>query len=342
MEHEMSKRPWPVLFVLVFATVAASAAGPEPKYKTPRTENGQPDLQGVWNFSSDVPLERPSSFADKKLFTREELEAQRTGKRKALEMVAKMLPIEAAGVAWLDYAAQIEDLRTSRITYPENGRLPKLVDGVRRVPGIDDIIAALNDAKGAIPPALAGFLNPGKREGHEDMGLSDRCLGGSNPPLAPGFDNNYVRIIQSKDQVVLLTETWHHARIVPLDGRPHLRDSFRSWSGDSRGHWEGDTLVVDSRNFSRRMQSFAGAGNAYDKVVTERFTRVSKNAVEYEATVMDAKTFQDKIVVSFPMAKSDSPLYEVACHEGNYSISNILAGARAEEREAMKTQTTAK
>jgi hypothetical protein len=330
------RNPSLLLFLLLLTAVAASAAGPEGKYKAPRTEDGQSDLQGVWNFSSDVPLERPSAFADKKFFTREELAQQKTTKEKALATVAKFAPVEAVGLAWLDYAAKIENLRTSLISYPENGRLPTLVEGVRRVPGVEDFVAALSDAKGSFPPALLASFGSGKKDGPEDFGASDRCLGGAGPPFTPGFDNNYMQVIQAKDHVVLLTEPRHHARIVPLDGRPQLGEKLRSWSGDSRGHWEGETLVIETRIFNNRTQSFAGAGTSHDKAVTERFTRVSANALEYEATIVDPKTFQHKIVLSFPMARSDSRIYEVACHEGNYSMFNMLSGARKEEQEAMK------
>jgi hypothetical protein len=326
------------LFLIALTTVAASVAGPEPKYKAPRTEYGQPDFRGVWNFSSDVPLERPSAFADTKFFTREELAQQKTAKEKALDTVAKFAPVEAVGLAWLDYAARIENLRTSLISYPENGRLPTLVEGVRRVPGVEDFIAALSEAKGGPPPALLAMFGAGKKDGPEDFGSSDRCLGSAGVPFTGGLDNNYIQVIQAKDHVVLLTEPLHHARIVPLDGRPQLGERLRSWSGDSRGHWEGEILVIETRNFNNRTRSFAGAGTSHDKAVTERFTRISTNALEYEATIVDPKTFQDKIVLSFPMAKSDSRIYEVACHEGNYSMFNMLSGARTEEREAMKTR----
>jgi hypothetical protein len=208
---------------------------------------------------------------------------------------------------------------------------------VQRVPGADDFIAALSDPKGTLPPALLSGFGGGKKDGPEDFGASDRCLGGGGPPLTAGFDNNYVQLIQARDHVVLLTELFHHARIVPLLARPQLGERLRSWSGDSRGHWEGDTLVVETRNFNNRTRSFAGAGTSQDKTVTERFTRVSRDALEYEATIVDPKTFHDTIVLSFPMAKSDSHVFEVACHEGNYSMSNALAGARREEKEAMKT-----
>ena len=331
------------LLVLVVLTGAAlTAAGPEPKYKAPRTEYGQPDLQGVWNFSSDVPLERSPAFADKRFFTREELAQQKAVKGKALDARAKFAPVEDVGVAWLDYAAQIENLRTSLIAYPENGRLPKLVDGVRRLPEPEQFVAALADAKFVVAEALAAQGAPPPAllaDGHQDFSLSERCLAdGGSPPFVPVFNANFVQVIQSKDHVALLTEPLHRARIVPLDGSPHLGENLRSWSGDSRGRWEGDTLVIETRNFNNRTRSFAGAGTSRDKVVTERFTRVSSNAIEYEATIVDPKTFQDRIVLSLPMAKVDTRIYESACHEGNYSLPNALSGARKEEQEAMKTK----
>jgi hypothetical protein len=320
-----------LIFLLASTAAALSAAGSQVKYKTPPAENGQPDLQGVWNFSSDVPLERPASAADKKMWTREELEARKAAKAKAFDMISKMVPVEAVGLTWLDYAGRIENLRTSLITYPENGRVPPLVEGVRRVPGPDEIFAALIDAKDGPPPALlSSIVAGGRRNGPEDLSLAGRCLFAGGTPFIPGFDNNYLQIIQSKDNVVLRTE--HQTTIVSLDGRPHLSEKLRSWSGDSRGRWEGDTLVIETRNFNRRTRSFAGAGNSLDKVVTERLTRIAKNALEYEATIVDPKTFQDRIVMSLPMAKVDARIYEYACHEGNYSMFGILSGARAEER----------
>ena len=182
---------------------------------------------------------------------------------------------------------------------------------------------------------LSSLAGGGKKDGPADFSPSERCLFGGGTPLTPDFDNNYVQIIQAKDTVVLLTE--HHTKIVPLDGRPHVSEKLRSWSGDSRGRWEGDTLIIETRNFNRRTRSFAGAGNSIDKIVTERLTRVSKNALEYEATIVDPKTFQDKVVISLPMAKVDTHIYENACHEGNYSLPMTLAGARKEEQEALKT-----
>ena len=178
-----------LLVLFVSAVTAASAAGPDAKYKAPRAENGQPDMQGVWNFNSDVPLERPASAADKNVWTREELEAQKAATARAFDLISKVAPVEAVGLDWLDNAGRIENLRTSLITYPENGRVPKLVEGVRRVPGPEQIFAALAGANGAPPAALlSAFLGGGKKEGPEDLPPSNRCLLGGGTPLMPGFD----------------------------------------------------------------------------------------------------------------------------------------------------------
>jgi hypothetical protein len=325
-----------LVWLLILTAAATRTVGAQGTYKAPRTENGQPDLQGVWNFSSDVPLERPVAFADRRTFTPEELRQHAEKTRNALAMVAKFAPVEAVSLTWLDYTAQIENLRTSLITYPDNGRVPKLVEGVRRAPGIADFIALLSDPNATFPPALLAAFGGGPKNGPEDLGPSERCLGGAGPPFIAGFDNNYVEVVQGKDHVVLVTEPFHYARIVPLDRRPPLGEKLRLWSGDSRGHWEGETLVIETTNFTNRTRSFAGAGTAQDKRVTERFTRRSANAIDYEATVVDLKTFEDKVVVSFPMAKSGSRIFEVACHEGNYSMSNTLSAARKEEQDATK------
>ena len=324
------------LLALVALPVAMSAA-PDAKYRAPRTESGQPDLRGIWNFSSDVPLERPSSFADRQFFTRDEIEAQRAGIDKALQLVATFAPVENVGLTWLDHTARTEDLRTSLISHPDNGRVPQLVDGVRRVPRPQDLIAAIADPKGAQPLSeLAGVLNQGRKDGPEDFAPSERCLFAAASPLVPELDGNYLQIVQGLDHIVLLTDFTR--RIVPLDGRPHVGETLRSWSGDSRGRWEGDSLVIETRNFNGRTRSFAGAGTARDKSVVERFTRQSAGVITYEATIVDPKTFTDRIVLSFPMARVDSRVYESACHEHNYSLSNSLSAARAEDAAATKVR----
>jgi hypothetical protein len=324
-----------VVLAIVVLTGVASAAGPDVKYKAPRNENGQLDFRGVWNFATNVPLQRPASFAGRKLMTPEEMDKRVKAIRGALNLIKVFAPIEAIGIDWIDDKVYAEDLRTSLITSPESGRLPKLVDGVTRLPGVDDIIELLADTKGTLPPELttliAAFQNP-KRDSYEDFQVGERCLFGANAPLVPGGDGNYLTLIQSKDHIVLMTDATR--RIVSLENRPHPSGKIRSWSGDSRGHWEGDTLVIETTNFNSRPASFAGAGKAYDKVVTERISRTSANTLAYEATVVDPKTFQDQVALSYPMTKIDARNYESACHEGNYSLRNSLSGLRAAEREA--------
>jgi hypothetical protein len=321
-----------VLLVVALTTPAVSAAGPEATYKAPRTEDGRPDLRGVWNFNSGVPLQRPAAFAGRKLLTREEFDKQRATIQNALASAAKFAPVENVGADWIDNALHVDDLRTSLITYPEDGRLPALVEGVRRTPGVEDIIAALTDAKGgsstALPGLLAAFAG-GKKDSHEDFNKYERCLLAAEAPLLPQFSDNYVQIIQARDHVALRADGT--MRIVTLDGKPHVGEKLRSWSGSSRGRWEGETLVVETRNFNARTESLGGAGNSRDKVVTERLTRTSKGALEYSATIVDPKTFQDRIELSFPMALVDARLFESACHEGNYSLANTLSAVRKEE-----------
>jgi hypothetical protein len=321
-------------FLLLFAAMTAAGASTtaqETNYKVPRTEAGKPDLRGVWNFNSNVPLERPSAFADQKLFTREEIEKRKGAQERALKSIASFAPVEDVGLDWLDRTAHVEDLRTSLITYPENGKLPPLVEGVQRLPGPQAVIEALTNGE-APPPAFLAAFGRGKRDGPEDFPPSERCLFAATVPMVPQLDGNYLQILQAADHVVLLTDAT--LRIIPLDGRPHLPEPLRGWSGDARGHWEGDTLVVETKNFNNRTRSFAGAGRPLKKVVTERFGRRSANVLEYEATIVDLATFQDRIVLSFPMAKVDDRIYEEACHEHNYSMKNALSGARAEERAA--------
>jgi len=328
-----TRRILSVLFLLAVTAVTVSAAGPDTKYKAPRTENGQPDLQGVWSFSSGVPLQRPAAFADKKTFTKEEFDKQRAAMLNGIRGIASFAPVEAVTLDWIDNTLHVDDLRTSLIAYPENGRLPALVEGVQRMPTVQDILAILADNKGGgIPPGLLPVLamfGAGRRDSYENFTMSERCLSAASVPLEPGLGDNYVQIIQAKDYVVLVGDEFR--RIVPLDAKPLSGEKLRSWEGTSRGHWEGESLVVETRNFNSRMPSVAGAGNSRDKVVTERITRTSKNAIEYSGTVLDPKTFQDKVEIAFPMAHVDAHIYESACHEGNYSMRNTLSAVRKDE-----------
>lgn len=330
--------------IAVGAVMSHSAlASDEPRdYRTPRNEYGQPDLRGVWNFSSDVPLERPKDLAGRTHRTREELAQANVKRDETLERMTQTAAVVGAhNTFWFDYRAQVEDLRTSLITYPLDGRLPKLVDGVQKVGGL---AAAFKDIPGARPVRF-NFGGIGK-DGPEDRGLSERCIAVDiGPPLVPGFDNNYLQIFQGRDHVVILNEQIHDARTIPIDDavrdeRPPLDDAIRGWFGYSRGRWDGETLVIETRNFNDLTQSFASAGTAYHKVVTERLTRISDHVLQYEAVIVDPATYQDRIEFSFPMAKTDQRIYEFACHEGNYSMEIILRGARKEEQDALQVKTT--
>ena len=326
-----------VVAVLLAATV--SAAGPDTKYKTPRTRDGQPDLQGVWSFASAVPLQRSMKLADKKFFTKEEFDKQRAAFNTLLSTVAKFAPVENVALDWIDDQLYVQDLRTSLITYPEDGRLPALAEGIRRAPGIDEILASLQDAGGGPSPALANLaagLGGGKKDSHTDFGRSDRCLDSVDVPFLPQFGSSavgrseYVQIVQAVDSVALVLD--YGRRVIAIDSRPQATSKLRTSMGTSRGHWEGDTLVVETRNFSERTPGFAGAGRSRDKIVTERIARTSAGTLEYAATVVDPATFKDRIELSFPMAHVDSHIFEAACHEGNYSLANALSAARKEEQ----------
>jgi hypothetical protein len=320
-----------IAILIVFAAAAHTADAP--KYQAPRNEYDQPDLRGVWNFSSDVPLQRPKDTPDKLFQTQADIEKSNAAREKQFEQLTSQ-GVGFHDKFWLDYKSQVRNLRTSLIVYPSNGRLPKLVDGVTKVGGL---AAAFKDIPGTRPVRF-GFGGIGK-DGPEDRGLSERCIVADNgPPFAPGFDNNYLQVFQGRDHVVILHEQIHDARTIFVDGRPPLGAELRGWYGYSSGRWEGDTLVIETRNFNGLTQSFDASGTSQDKVVIERLTRTADDTLEYEATIVDPKTFTDKITLMFPMAKTDKRIYEFACHEGNYSMEIILGGARKEEEDALQAK----
>ena len=176
------------------------------------------------------------------------------------------------------------------------------------------------------------------KDGPEDRGLSERCLVGFNsgPPFTPSLYNNNVQIIQSKNAAVILTEMIHDARIIPLGEKPDLSDEIRLWSGDSRGWYEGDTLVVETKNFNGLRQSlnYSFVGTNAQTVLTEKFTRNSFDSIDYEFTIDDPGTFTDKVTAIIPLTKVAGLLYEYACHEGNYGMQNLLRGKRFEDSQS--------
>ncbi len=287
----------------------------------PRTPWGHPDLQGVWDFATITPLERPKELADKAVLTAEEAAEF---ERKTLE---QRNPDRRDGGSqadvgraynrfWWDYGSKVVGTkRTSLIVDPPDGRIPPLTpEGQKR--------AAERAAVRQRPPW-----------GPEDRNLWERCILGGNtgPPMTPGPYNNNVQLFQTPAHVVILNEMINDARIVPLDGRPHLPAGIRQWRGYSRGRWEGDTLVVDTTNFGEET-NFRGATS--DLHVVERFTRVDAETLLYEFTVEDPRTWTRGWSAAIPMTRSAGPIFEYACHEGNYGMFNMLAGARAQEKAA--------
>jgi hypothetical protein len=318
-----------IISALLFFTGLAQAQN---NYSAPRTEWDKPDLRGVWNFSSVIPLQRPAFFGDKKYLTEEEITALANRTEAGFEAINN-IGVGGYDTFWLEMGEN-GDNRTSLITYPENGRFPETQEGVPvQVGGLGP------DEPGVRPVRMV--VGGIAKDGPEDRGLSERCIIGFNsgPPFTPNLYNNNIQIFQNKDNAVVMTEMIHDARIVPIESQKSLDDDIRLWTGDSRGYWDGDTLVVETRNFNRFTQSFGVFGSAEDKLLTERFTRVGPYTVEYEFTVEDPSTFKDKIVAMVPMSKVDGQLYEYACHEGNYGMVNILRGERmSESREVENSQ----
>ena len=295
----------------------------------PRTAWGAPDLQGVWDFRTLTPFERPADLENKDVYTAEEV-AEFEARRNA-EIAGRddRVPADIVGnynQFWFDAGATaVATNRTSLVIDPPNGRLPPLTDAAEKR------LMARRQARAGVTrhePTPGGWV--------EDLGsgmFAVRCILGFNsgPPMTPAGYNQNVQVFQTEDHVVLHNEMVHSARIVPLDGRGHLDAGIRQWMGDSRGYWDGDTLVVETANFLRETSFRNGLSDA-NLHLTERFTRVSPTTLMYEVTVDDPTAWIQPWTYQIPMQKSDQPLYEYACHEGNYGLYNILAGAR--EREA--------
>ena len=317
-------------FIFCFSLLASLSCLAAEDYAIPRTEWGQPDLQGVWNFSSNVPMQRPEEFGERQFLSDEEIAATQLQR---FELGTGARPTRSAsGVEafyndniWLENVSADGNVRTSHIVYPINGRTPSLVEGIENQPGGEVETTGNRPVRFVI-----GGIG---RDGPEDRGLSERCIVGFNagPPLTPSVYNNNVQIIQNSDHVVILAEMVHDARIVKLDGRPALDESLGLWSGDSRGHWDGDTLVVVTKNFNGLTQSFDSFGSSRDKVLTERLTRVGPRSLNYEFTIDDPSTFTEKFTAIVPMTRVTTQLYEYACHEGNYGMGNMLRAARRKE-----------
>ena len=317
-----------------FIALASPILFAQSDYQVPRTEYDQPNLQGVWNFASHTPVQRNESLGDREYFTTEENEENRELSVSTFEARAESHFDGVGGYNsfWYERAAIGYDLRTSLITYPENGRIPPAVEGAfMQRGGVSEDFPSERPVRFVV----GGIA----KDGPEDRGLSERCIVGFNsgPPFMPSSYNNNVQLIQHQNHVVILTEMIHDARVVPLDRNHNLTDDIRLWSGDSRGYWDGDTLVVETKNFNGLTQSFISSpyGDSYNKSLVERFTRVSADTVEYEFTIDDPSTFSDKITAMVPMTRVDGLQYEYSCHEGNYGMANMIRGERRQELDAL-------
>ncbi len=329
------------LAILSMSGVLVGGQGPPPptgvgvgeslarqSYTAPRNLYGQPDLEGFWTNQTYTPLERPDNVT-KAFYTPEEVAAitQGRGEREASQTV----PGTRADVHYdftqfgLDrsQATMTRNLRTSLIVDPPNGKLPpRTAEGRQRAAGT----RAAREARGGANDAV------------ENMPIGARCIimGGAGPPMMnTGYNSNY-HIVQGPDHVMILVEMIHDARVIPLDGRSEPPAEVRQWMGMSRGRWEGDTLVVETVNFNGK-NPFRGSSERMR--VTERFTRVADDDIEYTFTVEDEATWESPWTANMPMTRTKGPLFEHACHEGNYGVTNTLAGARAEERRAAGVTT---
>ncbi len=291
----------------------------------PRTHWGAPDVQGIWDFRTITPMERPEDLGDKAFLTEEEAaQREQDAVQRDIELwEADARRTEAGGSVggynnfWMDRGTRvIGTRRTSLIIDPPNGRLPEMTE---------EGTARRADGRGSFSDRI--------QDSYTDFSNADRCLMGFNagPPITPGGYNQNVQIFQTPDEVVLLTEMVHTVRVVPLDGRGELDESLAQWSGVSRGRWDGDTLVVETANFDVDRNWRGASANMR---LEERFTRVDADTLEYEYTVTDLDTWTASWTVNLPMVRSDLPLFEYACHEGNYSMETMLTGARADEAAA--------
>ena len=340
MSHREVVRDVSVLVALVLLVAAPAVA----QTAVPRTAWGQPDLQGVWDFRTLTPLERPEEQGDKEFLTAEEAAAlEQAAVDRDILLLNRPPERTAAGGNvdrredgtpgfynnfWLDRGTTVVGTRrTSLIVDPPDGRLPPLTAEATRRAASPEAKRVFAANRGSVPAVSWLDMEPG-----------DRCIqhGKAGPPINPGGYNNNIQLFQTPSHVAILNEQIHDVRVIPLDGSPHLRTGIRQWMGNSRGHWEGDTLVVETTNFNGKHEQVArpDLSSGEQLSLVERFTRTDAGILLYEYTVTDPATWVSPWTAQVPMKKNPDSIYEFACHEGNYSMPVRLAGARAMEKEA--------
>lgn len=314
--------------VLVFALAEAQTGERGPN--TWRTAWGDPDLQGVWTNTTTTPFQRPSEHAGRTELTDEERAELDAEKARSRDRPPPKGSTGAYNSFWADQGTRSS--QTSLVVDPPDGQLPALTNRVR------DRDAAIAAARNAAP------------DSYENVNLYDRCITRGLPgAMIPGFYNHIYQILQTPDYVVILVEMIHDARIIPLDGRPHLPPQVGQWLGDSRAHWDGDTLVVETSVFSPKADERAVSGGLHLVMapgqhlhLVERFTRTAANSIDYRFTVTEPTTYASPWTASIPMNRIEEPLFEYACHEGNYGLPNILRGARNQEQRTTKTGSSSR
>jgi hypothetical protein len=334
-----------VLLSAIAAVFIAAPALSQQAYRVPRTELGFPNLQGIWTNATITPLQRPDKYGDRRAHSAEEaltLEqniadansaADRPTDRSAtIQDLNKSCELRGFGNDancaynnfWTDSGTKLIDIRgekrTSIIVEPANGKIP----------------AALPAAVARNAERRARFRGAGAFDGPEMRPLGERCImsfgSSAGPPMLPLLYNNNYQIVQTKDTVMILVEMVHDTRVIRIGGQ-HLPTSIRTWMGDSIGHYEGDTLVVETTNFNDQ-QSFQGATE--NRKVVERLTRIAPNKILYRFTVEDPMAYSQPVSGELAFNAAQGNIYEYACHEGNYALHGVLAGAREEERTTKK------
>ena len=306
----MTKRRFIVLFVVAFLGLPI---GLQAQSVTPCLLWGVPDLQGIWLYWTATPLERPEEFGDKALVTPQEAAAYIAQLQSRSEESLK----ESLNGDWNPTTVSFLNGRTSLLIDPPNGRLPARTDAAQYRA---DTLGQSYDTR------LRSANGPEDRESWE------RCILGRSVPFLPASFDQHLRILQTRDYVFIQHEEGER-RLIPLNGQARLPESIRQWAGSSRGHWENGTLVVETANFNGKW-SFHGTGSQMR--LTERFTRIASGMLDYVFTIHDDESFASTWTVKFPLTRDPGPIYEYACHEGNYSLPLILSGARAVERGTTK------
>ena len=310
------------VFVCLLCVLSVSVPVAAQSTSAPRTAWGAPDLQGLWNHGTITPLERPADYGDRELLTDEEVaalnlasETRATSERRS-SLTREQDVALAYNQFWWDRGISVG--RTSLITDPNNGRLPKRTASAEAYLATDEAQRLQAAKRGRVPA-----------HGPEDMDLGDRCLVYRPVPITSSGYNNHVHVLQSPGYVVIFQEQIHDVRIIPVTDQPVLPDQVRQWLGVSRGRWEGDTLVVETKNFYEQADYL---GSHVNRRVIERFTRVAEDVIEYAFTVDDPTVWTASWSGMVPWRPAEGPLFEYACHEGNYGMTNLLTSSRSEEK----------